>query len=233
MSVSSVSLSLCLSVSASLSVCVSLSLRLCLCDCLSVCLCVCLSSSLRLNLSTVLRLFVSTSLHISVPFCLTPPPSLLFQLATSVCAITKAERFNNGVPVSNGLYDPRLGVTDYRVRCRTCENTYSGSGKVNDCPGHHGHMELAAPMYHLGFMNELYKIMQCICFNCSRLLNQDPAVHEIIMLEKGKNRLKAAMKYCKGKKCGDGGLDAGGCNFVQPKFKVRVCVHSGRAVFFR
>jgi DNA-directed RNA polymerase II subunit RPB1 len=60
----------------------------------------------------------------------------------SVVEITKAERYCNGEPVSGGLYDLRLGVTDFNTRCETCGNTYRGSNRVNDCPGHFGHIEV-------------------------------------------------------------------------------------------
>ena len=54
------------------------------------------------------------------------------------------ERYNNGVPVSGGLYDAALGFCDYGIKCKTCGNEYSGSKKVNDCPGHFGHIQVRA-----------------------------------------------------------------------------------------
>lgn len=72
------------------------------------------------------------------------PPS---QKRMSVVEITKAERYCNGEPVAGGLYDLKLGVTDFNTRCDSCGNTYRGSNRVNDCPGHFGHIE-ARPRLH-------------------------------------------------------------------------------------
>ena len=62
----------------------------------------------------------------------------------SVVEITSTDRYNNGVPVSGGLYDAALGFCDYGIKCKTCGNEYSGSKKVNDCPGHFGHIQVRA-----------------------------------------------------------------------------------------
>ena len=60
----------------------------------------------------------------------------------SVAHITKADLMVNGVAGPGGLEDPKLGTCDYHATCRTCRCTYTGSGQVNDCPGHFGHIEV-------------------------------------------------------------------------------------------
>ena len=65
------------------------------------------------------------------------------QKAMSVVEVTKSGTFNGGVPIRGGLNDPALGTCDLRATCSTCKNTYSGSGKENDCPGHFGHIEVS------------------------------------------------------------------------------------------
>ena len=60
----------------------------------------------------------------------------------SVVEITKPGTFNNNVPIKGGLNDPALGASDPRSTCATCKNTYAGSGKINECPGHFGHLEV-------------------------------------------------------------------------------------------
>ncbi len=52
------------------------------------------------------------------------------------------ERYNNGVPVSGGLYDSALGFCDFGMKCKTCGNEYKGTKKANDCPGHFGHIQV-------------------------------------------------------------------------------------------
>ena len=57
------------------------------------------------------------------------------------------------------------------MRCKTCDCTYAGSAsKMDDCPGHFGHIELFRPVYHCGFIDEVVRILRCFCFQCSRLL---------------------------------------------------------------
>jgi DNA-directed RNA polymerase II subunit RPB1 len=43
-----------------------------------------------------------------------------------------------------------------------------------DCPGHFGHIELARPLYHVGLIDSVRKVLKVTCFNCSRLLIDDP-----------------------------------------------------------
>ena len=42
------------------------------------------------------------------------------------------------------LADPRMGTIDRSVKCATCDENMS------DFPGHFGHIELAAPVFHVG-----------------------------------------------------------------------------------
>lgn len=64
----------------------------------------------------------------------------------------------------DGLCDPRMGTTDKTQRCETC------GGEVQDCPGHFGTLELAKPMFHIGFLRKVLNILRCVCYNCSSLL---------------------------------------------------------------
>lgn len=66
------------------------------------------------------------------------------QKSLSVVEVTKPLTHTAGVPVHNGLNDPRLGAADRMSTCSTCKNTYAGGAKVNDCPGHFGHIEVRA-----------------------------------------------------------------------------------------
>ena len=48
-------------------------------------------------------------------------------------------------------------------RCSTCHlNTYS-------CPGHVGHIELPAPVYHVTFMEQVLRLMRARCVYCAHL----------------------------------------------------------------
>lgn len=78
--------------------------------------------------------------------------------------IRYAETYEAGKPKLCGLLDPRQGPVDRSSRCQTC------GGNVNECPGHFGHIELARPVFHIGFLVKSIKILRCVCFYCSKLL---------------------------------------------------------------
>lgn len=69
--------------------------------------------------------------------------------------------YAKNLPKLNGPNDPALGPSDRRVRCFTCFNTWFG------CPGHHGIIRLPIHVYHVGFVDFVYKILQSFCWNCS------------------------------------------------------------------
>ncbi|VAI24339.1 unnamed protein product [Triticum turgidum subsp. durum] len=82
----------------------------------------------------------------------------------SVAVIEHAETMEKGKPKPGGLSDPRLGTIDRRTKCETC------MAGMAECPGHFGHLELAKPMFHIGFIKTVLSIMRCVCFNCSKIL---------------------------------------------------------------
>ncbi|MFP4530836.1 MAG: DNA-directed RNA polymerase subunit A', partial [Halodesulfurarchaeum sp.] len=71
---------------------------------------------------------------------------------------------DDGFPIDMGLMDPRLGVIDPGLECKTCGQR-SGS-----CNGHFGHIELAAPVIHVGFSKLIRRLLRGTCRECSRLL---------------------------------------------------------------
>ena len=93
--------------------------------------------------------------------------------------------------------DPRQGVVDRASRCQTC------AGNMTECPGHFGHLDLAKPVFHPGFLTKTMKILRCVCFYCSKLLVNptNPKIKEIILKSKGQPRKRMAHVYdlCKGK----------------------------------
>lgn len=44
------------------------------------------------------------------------------------------------------------------------------TGNMTECPGHFGHIDLAKPVFHVGFVTKTIKILRCVCFYCSKLL---------------------------------------------------------------
>ncbi|KAJ3005990.1 UNVERIFIED_CONTAM: DNA-directed RNA polymerase II subunit rpb1 [Siphonaria sp. JEL0065] len=61
------------------------------------------------------------------------------------------------------LNDPRLGCVDQTSLC------YSYNENMTNCPGHFGHIVLSSPMYHIGYIKLVKKILECICPKASRV----------------------------------------------------------------
>ncbi|QRW05817.1 DNA-directed RNA polymerase III subunit C5 [Ceratobasidium sp. AG-Ba] len=149
--------------------------------------------------------------------------------AYSVCKIEYPEVLEEGtgkVKVA-GLMDPRLGTVDRNFKCQTC-----GEGMA-ECPGHFGHIELARPVFHIGFLTKVKKILECICVNCGKLkadINDTAFADKIRHVRDPKKRMAVVWAHCKGKMIceadevkdeeGAGAAPAkaghGGCGHIQP-----------------
>ncbi len=82
----------------------------------------------------------------------------------SEARIVTADTYDeDGYPFDGGLMDPRLGVVDPGLKCKTC------GSRVGECPGHFGHIELARPVIHIGYAKLVYKILRAICRSCSKV----------------------------------------------------------------
>ena len=97
-----------------------------------------------------------------------------------------------------------MGTIDRHAgRCRTCDCTYAGSGtKLNDCPGHFGHIELSRPVYHVGYLDQIVKLLRCVCFHCSRLL-VDKSSHKtkrVLSIIDPETRMRHVHDLCRTKK---------------------------------
>ncbi|PKU64515.1 DNA-directed RNA polymerase II subunit RPB1 [Dendrobium catenatum] len=140
----------------------------------------------------------------------------------SVAQIEHGETMERGKPKPGGLSDPRLGTIDRKMKCETC------MANMAECSGHFGHLELAKPMYHIGFMKTVLAIMRCVCFNCSKILadelylfsclaislltsiafsQEDTRFKQALKIRNPKNRLKRIYDACKSKKKCAGGDD--------------------------
>lgn len=80
-------------------------------------------------------------------------------------------------PVIGGLNDPRMGsVTDL------------------DNPGYFGHIPLARPVYHYGYLNFVIEILRCVSFYTSKLLLSNEQIEIIKSSVSRKKRLKEISK---------------------------------------
>jgi DNA-directed RNA polymerase II subunit RPB1 len=98
---------------------------------------------------------------------------------------TLPELYDNGEPRKDGLADPRLGTIDINTICATC------GFDTNFCPGHTGHMNLAEPFFHIGFLANIKKILDCVCLKCLRVLihKNENKIADLLKIKSGKVRL--------------------------------------------
>ncbi|KAL8713425.1 MAG: hypothetical protein Q9220_002624 [cf. Caloplaca sp. 1 TL-2023] len=136
----------------------------------------------------------------------------------------------NQRPRHMGLADPRLGSIDRGVKCATCDENMS------ECPGHFGHIELAAPVFHIGFLGKIKKLLETVCHNCGKILvdESNPAFIEALRSRDPKRRFDKIWRLCKPKmicetsmpledgqpdKAKEPRHDHGGCGNIQPEVR--------------
>lgn len=122
----------------------------------------------------------------------------------SVAEVTAPETYDeDGMPVQGGLMDNRLGTLEPGQKCGTCGNT---SAK---CPGHFGHIELAEPVLHIAFVDDIHKLLLITCRSCNRiklspeeldkyrLIRETKAAYAVITLENIKDEIIERAKKVK------------------------------------
>ena len=121
----------------------------------------------------------------------------------SVVKIERPDTYDeDGYPIESGLMDSRLGVIDPSLKCRTCGE------KGGECQGHFGMIELARPVIHVGFGDDIHKILRSTCSECGRVLLDDDEIEEFTekmeeLQEAGESveeLVKEVYKICKDKK---------------------------------
>ncbi|CAR28521.1 ZYRO0F05918p [Zygosaccharomyces rouxii] len=124
-----------------------------------------------------------------------------------------------------GLNDPRLGSIDRSLKCQTCQEG------MNECPGHFGHIELAKPVFHIGFISKIKKVCECVCMHCGKLLldEHNEQMRQAIKIKDSKKRFNAVWSLCKAKMICDTDVPSdedptqlisrGGCGNAQPTIR--------------
>src|SRR3989344_3294656 len=75
-----------------------------------------------------------------------------------------------GYPVDGGLMDTHLGIIDPGIRCKTC------AGKLKECMGHFGYIELARPVIHIRYVRIILDILRSTCRACGKIILSDPEI---------------------------------------------------------
>jgi len=107
----------------------------------------------------------------------------------SVVKIITSELYDaDGYPVEGGLMNLRMGVIEPGLRCRTC------GGRVKDCPGHFGYIELARPVIHIKYLSFIYDALRSTCAKCGKITIEEErlakARMKIRMVERQRGELK-------------------------------------------
>ncbi len=94
-------------------------------------------------------------------------PQMIKKMAS--VEIVKPDLYDNdGFPLEGGVMDPRLGVIDPGLRCRTC-------GKpMGMCFGHFGYIELIRPVVHVLYSKLIYRVLKMTCHSCGRIISTSP-----------------------------------------------------------
>ncbi len=93
----------------------------------------------------------------------------------SVMQVNTAEVYDvDAYPIEGGVMDPRLGVVDPGMRCRTC------GGRMGECTGHFGHIELARPVINILFLDAIKILLQYTCADCGVALVDKEIIKKII-----------------------------------------------------
>jgi len=126
---------------------------------------------------------------------------------SSVAEITKKDTITNGLLVTGGLLDSRMGVLENGKICPTDGLDYIQS------PGYNGHIELAKPVLYTQYLREITQITKCVCFMCSKLLiNKNK--YSYLLNYSPINRGKVVRDLCKSvRRCDN---DDCGCGCIQP-----------------
>ncbi len=104
----------------------------------------------------------------SIEFSLLSPDEIRKMSAVKV--ITADTYDDDGFPIDKGLMDLHMGVIEPGLRCKTC------GGKVDECPGHFGHIELAMPVIHVGFVKNIKNYLDATCHECGRIKLKDDEI---------------------------------------------------------
>ncbi len=97
-----------------------------------------------------------------IEFALMGPKEIRKLSTTKV--ITADTYDDDGFPIPMGLMDMHLGVIEPGLRCKTCGR------KLDECPGHFGHIDFAMPIIHVGYTKMIKDCMNGTCGSCARLM---------------------------------------------------------------
>jgi DNA-directed RNA polymerase II subunit RPB1 len=103
--------------------------------------------------------------------------------------VVSQDPIESGKPKAGGPLDYRMGTCDRTVKCQSC------LGNNKECMGHFGHIDLAKPVFQVGFIQQIIDVLRCVCPHCSRLLlsRRDRAWRRIMTIQNPATRFKVPL----------------------------------------
>ena len=89
---------------------------------------------------------------------------IINQSVLEVCDRELYDLQRDRAPSYNGPLDTRMGISNKLGVCETCGEA------LQQCNGHFGHVKLALPAFHIGYMRMIIGVLQEICKSCSQIL---------------------------------------------------------------
>lgn len=82
----------------------------------------------------------------------------------SVAEVNDVTIHKGGVVKQNGINASSMGTMASNMLCSTC------GSDTEKCQGHFGRIDLVQPVVNVEFLKVMFKVLSCVCFNCSSLL---------------------------------------------------------------
>jgi DNA-directed RNA polymerase II subunit RPB1 len=141
----------------------------------------------------------------------------------AVCEIKNNYNENNN-RLDEVINELRMGPINNLSICKTCNQNY------DNCPGHFGFIKLNKPVFHIEYISECVNILNCICYNCHRILINDYEKYEqLLKIINPEERILKTYNHCINiDKCKERRNQKGknveiyykpGCGYKKPIFK--------------
>ena len=108
----------------------------------------------------------------------------------AVCEIKNNYNENNN-RLDEVINELRMGPINNLSICKTCNQNY------DNCPGHFGFIKLNKPVFHIEYISECVNILNCICYNCHRILINDYEKYEqLLKIINPEERILKTYNHC-------------------------------------
>ena len=110
--------------------------------------------------------------------------------------ITNYELFEpDGTPITNGVYDLKMGTIDHNFLCLTCQN----NKKI--CPGHRGKYKLKTSLLQPLGISQIRKILKIFCLDCGGLCIESDKLTKLMNISPARRFNAALLIITEGKSC--------------------------------